>query len=65
MGFLKNFDNKRSIKKLEKIASIVDKLADKYSAMTDDELKSQTQILKDRFKAGETLDDLARCLCTC
>ena len=61
MGFfsaLKNFDNNRSLKKLEKQASKIEALADKYKAMTDEELKNQTRILKDRFDAGETLDDL-------
>ena len=55
---LKNFDNNRSLKKLEKQAVKIEALADKYKAMTDEELKGQTQILKDRFKNGETLDDL-------
>ena len=55
---LKNFDNNKSIKKLEKIASKVELLADKYAKMSDEELKNQTTILKDRFAAGETLDDL-------
>ena len=55
---LKNFDNNKSLKKLEKIAAKVEALADKYSKMTDDELKNQTAILKDRYAAGETLDDL-------
>ena len=55
---LRNFDNNRSLKKLEKIASKVEELADKYSKMTDDELKNQTAILKDRYAAGETLDDI-------
>ncbi len=55
---LKNFDNNRSLKKLEKIASKVEALADKYQKMSDDELKKQTDILKERFKNGETLDDL-------
>lgn len=55
---LRNYDNKKSIKKLEKIASKIEALSDKYKAMSDSELQSQTQILKDRFKAGETLDDL-------
>ena len=55
---LKNFDNKRSLKKLEKIAAKVENLADKYKAMSDDELKNQTEILRSRFDAGETLDDL-------
>ena len=57
-GSLKNFDNKRSLKKLEKIAARVEDLADKYKAMSDDELKNQTEILRSRFDAGETLDDL-------
>ena len=55
---LKNFDNNRSLKKLEKQAAKIEALADKYKAMTDEELKGQTQILKDRYNAGETLDDL-------
>jgi preprotein translocase subunit SecA len=55
---LKNFDNKRSLKKLEKIAAKVEALADKYSTMTDEELKNQTEILKGRYSAGETLDDI-------
>ncbi|MBQ8451885.1 MAG: preprotein translocase subunit SecA [Clostridia bacterium] len=55
---LKNFDNNRSIKKLEKIAAKVDALEDKYKAMSDDELKAQTNILKDRYSKGETLDEI-------
>ena len=55
---LKNFDNNRSLKKLEKIAAKVEALEEKYKAMNDDELKKQTEILKERFKNGETLDDL-------
>ena len=58
MGFLKNFDNKRSLKKLEKIADKVEKLADKYKQMSDEELKNQTVLLKERYSAGESLDDL-------
>ena len=55
---LKNFDNNKSLKKLEKIASKIEALAEKYSKMSDEELKNQTNILKDRFAGGETLDDL-------
>ena len=47
MGLFTNYDNKRNLKKLEKIAVQVENLADKYKEMSDDELKSQTQILKD------------------
>ena len=55
---LRNFDNNKSLKKLEKIASKVEELAEKYSKMTDDELKNQTNILKDRVAGGETLDEV-------
>jgi len=56
--FFAEFDNNKSIKKLEKIASKIEALDEKYSAMTDDELKNQTNILKDRLAKGETLDDI-------
>ena len=58
LNYLANFDNNRAIKKLEKIADKVELLSDKYAAMTEEELKSQTQILKDRVAGGETLDDI-------
>ncbi len=48
----------KSLKKLKKIADKVMALEEKYSAMTDDELKEQTSILKERLKAGETLDQI-------
>ncbi len=57
-SMLRNYDNKKSIKKLEKTASKIEALSDKYKAMSDSELQSQTKILKDRYKAGETLDEL-------
>ena len=61
MGLLKffaNFDNNRSLKKLEKIANKIELLDEKYVAMSDDELREQTNKLKERYAAGETLDDL-------
>ncbi|MBQ7467211.1 MAG: preprotein translocase subunit SecA [Clostridia bacterium] len=57
-NFLANFDNNRSLKKLNKIALKVEALEEKYSKMSDDDLKAQTDILKDRLKNGETLDDI-------
>ena len=50
--------NARQIKKLEKIAKLVESKEQLYLQMTDEQLASQTQILKDRYNAGETLDDL-------
>ena len=50
--------SERQIKKLEKIANQIEGLADKYSAMSDAELKSTTVLLKERLANGETLDDI-------
>ena len=51
-------DNTRNVEKLEKIASKVEALSDKYKAMSDDELKGTTQILKDRLANGEKSIDI-------
>ena len=56
--FILGSDSRRSVKKLNKLALKVEELEPKYAAMSDDELKGQTKILKDRLAAGETLDDI-------
>ena len=48
----------RQVKKVDKIANVIEGLADKYSSMTDSELKAQTNVLKERLEKGETLDDI-------
>lgn len=48
----------RELKQVEPIKNSVLKLEDKYAAMTDADLKSQTEILKKRLDDGETLDDI-------
>ena len=48
----------KELKRIEPIKQAVLDLADKYSAMSEQELKAQTGILKDRLAAGETLDDI-------
>jgi len=61
MGLLKffaNFDNNRSLKKLEKTAAKIEELDGKYAAMNDEDLRAQTDILKKRVADGETLDDI-------
>ena len=58
ISFLMGSDGRKSLKKLGKMADQVEALEPKYAAMSDDELKSQTQILKDRLANGETLDDI-------
>ena len=56
--YLMSGDSRRSLKKLNKAALAVEALAPKYEKMTDSELQSQTGILKERLKKGETLEDI-------
>ena len=61
MGLIKYLmtgDARRSLKKLNQMADQVEALEPKYQVMSDDELKSQTAVLKDRLANGETLDDI-------
>ena len=51
-------DNTRSLMKIEKIVKQVEEKADVYSAMSDEELQSQTPALKQRLSNGETLEDI-------
>ena len=48
----------RELKKLKKIADKVVALEPKFQAMSDEELAACTQAYKDRYAAGEKLDDL-------
>jgi preprotein translocase subunit SecA len=61
MGIIKSIFgtySSRELKRIEPIKQAVLDLADKYQAMSDAELKSQTGILKERLANGETLDDI-------
>ena len=49
---------RRSLKKLDKMADAVLSLEEKYKAMSDSELRNQTEVLKGRLKNGETTDDI-------
>ena len=51
-------ENKFKLRKIDKIANKIEDLASKYSAMDDDTLVAQTQVLKDRLAKGETLDQI-------
>ncbi len=51
-------ESRRNLKKLDRLADKVIELDAKYSKFTDDELKEQTEFLRGRLKAGETLDDI-------
>ncbi len=58
LNFLSNSDSRKAVKKLDRLAKKVEDLEPKYAAMSDEELKSQTGILKGRLANGETLDDI-------
>jgi len=61
MGFIKAiFGNysKKELKRVKPIMNSVLALEDKYKAMTDAELKDQTNVLKERLANGETTDDI-------
>lgn len=48
----------RQIKKIMPAVKKVNSLADKYKNMSDAEMRSQTDLFKQRLAAGETLDDI-------
>ncbi|MBQ9145416.1 MAG: preprotein translocase subunit SecA [Clostridia bacterium] len=50
--------NARQLKKLEKIAAKIEALADRYSAMSDEELKACTSQFRVRLAGGETTDQI-------
>lgn len=52
------FSNARAVKKLEKIAKLVELKDAEYVKMDNEQLASQTQVLKERYASGETLDQL-------
>ncbi|MBQ9471736.1 MAG: preprotein translocase subunit SecA, partial [Ruminococcus sp.] len=61
MGLFKALFGDYSARELKRIRPICDKvlaLESKYAAMSEKELKSQTDILKNRLKNGETTDDI-------
>ncbi len=50
--------SKRELKRIKPICDAVLNLEKKYLNMSDEELSSQTIVLKERLKNGETLDDI-------
>ena len=51
-------EERRNIRKLDKLADRVLSLESKYAALSNEDLRAQTDFLKDRLKVGETLDDI-------
>jgi len=50
--------SERQVKKLMPTVEKIEALADKYKAMSNDELRAMTPKLKERLANGETLDDI-------
>jgi len=50
--------NAKEVKKISKTVDQIEALEPKYEAMSEEELKQQTNILKARLADGETLDDI-------
>src|SRR3989475_10258142 len=48
----------KSVRRLSVIAEHIETLEDDYVGLTDAELREQTDVFKERFADGETLDDL-------
>ena len=67
-GLLKTFErgitslfgssNARYIRRLQPTVAAINSLESKYQAMSDAELREQTDKFRERLRAGETLDDL-------
>ena len=61
MGLLNLFTGNYSEKEIKRIKPIMHAILDleeKYKALSDDELREQTNVLKSRLANGETLDDI-------
>lgn len=61
MNFLKAlFGNysKREVKRVKPLCNAVIALEDTYRKMSDEELKGQTQVLREKLNNGSTLDDI-------
>ena len=50
--------NDRYVKKTMKIVAKINALEDQMVVLSDEELKNQTQLFRERLAAGETLDDI-------
>ena len=50
--------SKREVKRVRPLCDQVLALEDKYRAMSESELKQQTEVLRDRLHSGETTDDI-------
>ena len=50
--------NARTVKKMQSRVDAINALESKYEAFTEDQLREETQKFRDRFSAGESLDNI-------
>jgi len=50
--------DKRTIRRLDKLANKVEAYADEYGKLSDADLQAKTPEFRERYKEGESLDDL-------
>ncbi|MEM6689490.1 MAG: SEC-C metal-binding domain-containing protein [Planctomycetota bacterium] len=50
--------NARQVTRMQNRVETIDGLESKYAALTDEELRQQTEVLRGRLRDGETLDDI-------
>ena len=58
IGKLLGSANDRLVKSYNKTVSLINDLEPKYHAMTDEELRSQTDVLRARLAAGDSEKDI-------
>ncbi len=61
MGLIKYIletDSRRSLRKIGDMADKIMAMSPKYEAMTDEELRNQTTLFKERVAGGESLDSI-------
>ena len=50
--------SERQIKRISRLADKIEELEEEYEAMSDEQLRGQTTLLRDRLAAGESEDDI-------
>jgi len=50
--------NEKELKKIQPVVDEINKLEEKFQGFSDEELKNQTNLFRDRLKKNETLDQL-------
>jgi preprotein translocase subunit SecA len=58
LDFVLRMGEGRTLRKLESLTRAVNALEDAFSSLTDEELRQETADFRQRFAAGETLDNM-------